>query len=383
MNYFPRSELLAAVSDPRLHDTVRVPGVVVFGGRPRPIFLSDAAPKRQRQMLAFFANSRRRFWAGAVSLQLGRKAAGNQSRVDLHLPAQWQRSFSCDLSSVALYCGSPGPLQKVTLLIPAEKGRPGIIVKISLRATADEMVANESKVLETFQELPATLRARLPGLVDQGLLTSGRRYLATVVGDGAVIAAEQFPDCANFLRELGCASRVDHPWSSGPAMRATRHALTRAQGSTMTDAVHDLLNRALDRVDRQLRSSEVPHVLAHGDFTRFNIRSDGGRFCVFDWEYSRRGANPIADVLHFYVSQPGSWSALTVMHHTLAVAEQMLADTYEGWVPSPRDLAALAMHSLVDTMTFYSNAGTPLDLDSFLVRRYLGLITAADQWGLE
>jgi aminoglycoside phosphotransferase (APT) family kinase protein len=166
-------------------------------------------------------------------------------------------------------------------------------------------------------------------------------------------------------------------------MLATREALARAQGRTMLDAAHDLLNRALDRVDRQLRSTRLPHVLAHGDFTRFNIRREGERFNVFDWEYARRGANPIADMVHFFLSQPGRWSPLTVMHHTLAVAEHALVGAYDGWGPSPRDVAALALHGLVDTMTFYSNAGTPLDFESFLVRRYFGLIAAADQWGLE
>jgi len=71
------------------------------------------------------------------------------------------------------------------------------------------------------------------------------------------------------------------------------------------------------------------------------------------------------------------------MHHTLAAAEHMLTNAYVGWRPSARDIAALALHSLVDTMTFYSNAGTPLDLESFVVRRYLGLIGACSKWGLE
>lgn len=384
MSYFPGSDLLAALSGSGPDDTLLVPGLVLFPGRPRPIFLSDALPDRQRQMLAFFTNSRRRFLAGALSLRMGRAIGATLSRIELPLPSHWQSSLHCDLAPLALYCGSPGPLQKVTLLMPsAAQGGSGVVVKVSLRPTADEAVGNESTIIESLGDLPETLRSSLPRLIDLGQLPSGRRYLATVAAGGQVIGADQFPACAPFLRDLGRSTRVDHPWGNGPAMLATRAALERARGRTMVAAVYDLLSRALDRVDTQLGSATVPHVLAHGDFTRFNIRGDSARYSVFDWEYARHGANPIADVMHFHLSQPGGWSPLTVMHHTLAVAEHMIAGAYEGWEPSARDLAALALHTLVDTMTFYSNAGAPLDLESFVVRRYLGLIGASAQWGLE
>jgi hypothetical protein len=379
MTSFPHAEIMTtlAVRD----GGVAVPGVVLFSGRERPIFIADGDRERQARSLAFFASSPLRRAAGQALLTLNRVLGRGLPRAELVLPTGWRTHFRGALDDVALYCGSPGPLQKLTLFVPpASEGEAPVVVKVSLRATADQVIAHEAQVLGQLGRQASSVGARLPSLVAHGRLDSGRQFLATHAGLGSIAPASLQPAHLAFLRDLAAATRTDMPWVGGRAMRRTEERLSRVADALPAD-IGALIGEALHQVRTRLGQASVPHVLSHGDFTRFNIREQGDSFVVFDWEYAQADANPLADLLHFRLSQPGNWSALTVMHHALAQAEEFVeSGACAGWRPTALEIAALALHAVVDTLVFYADAGEGLDMNSFLVQRYAGLLACVSAW---
>jgi hypothetical protein len=176
------------------------------------------------------------------------------------------------------------------------------------------------------------------------------------------------------------ATRANPQWEQGPAMARTRKRLNELPAQALPFGVRDMLQAALAGVETQLGGKLVPHTLAHGDFTRFNIRQRGETFVVFDWEYAQDGANPIADVLHFSLSQPGYINALSMLQVGLTQAARFASQAFDDWSPTSKDLAALAVHLLIDTLLFSAAADGCLEMRSFIVRRYLRLVQAWQSW---
>ena len=201
--------------------------------------------------------------------------------------------------------------------------------------------------------------------------------------EGAVIARQlraAFFD--HFMALLAKATRRDQVWESGGAIRRTLQSLASLPAEAMPPSARDAIGAAMTTVDGQLRGKHLPHTLAHGDFTRFNVRQSGSRFTVFDWEYAHEDSNPIGDLLHYRLAQTGVPPTAATMQAVLAQVMQFSRAAFDGWSPSSKDLAALAVHSLVDTLAFYAAADDRLDLRSFLVQRYLRLVGSRQSWGL-
>lgn len=383
MTFFPTRELNDALILPEGESGVRVDGLVAFSGRPRPVFVAGAPFALQLERLGFFANSLQRFVASTFALCLHRIFGGVLDSASITLPKEWTELLQADIGSSTLYCGSPGPLQKVTMLLPPlQGGSPPVIVKLALRQSADSVIAHEYEILSSIAAAPVSVRGHIPRIVNHGVLSSGRHYLATLAGRGAAAPAQLQQEHLQFMQDLARYTCRNARWRDGAAMTGLRDGFAEVvSDGKISKPVEILLTKTVDRIDLQLGDKVIPQILSHGDFTRYNIRQNRDQFVVFDWEYGKYDANPIADLMHYHLSQPGNWSHQTIIQHALALAEQYSRDCFAEWCPTPGDMAALALHGMMDTLVFYARASVELETDSFLVRRYLALLESVPNWG--
>lgn len=384
MLVFPGADIAAAMGGGVETRTVTASGAVLFARRERPILVPRTDLRRQRDALAFFGNSPSRRVAGEASLWFGRWLGLGFPTVTVLLPAAWEERFGVDLTSASIYCGSSGPLQKITIrLPPLQADRTAVVVKVALRASADEAVAREAANLRWLSSKGLGVISHVPHLLDAGYMTSGRRYLATVAMAQAGRVASVKLSCrhADFLTSLARVSRIDVPWQSGPAMSRSTKRLEALASKASQRSACTILGAALRQVANQLQSRHIPHTMSHGDFTRFNIRDSGKQFVIFDWEYAQNAANPLADILHYAVAQRDDRTALAGFKMAVETSTQFAASTFEGWSPNRQDIKALAVHALVDTLLSYAVVDGCFNEHSFIVRRFLRLIEDREAWG--
>lgn len=378
---FPDAEVAAALQCAPGQAVIHVPGRVLFATRERSVFVPSASPIRQDEALGFFSNNARRRIAGALQLRIWRWTGVGLRPAQLSLPEEWRDRFDAELEAASLYCGSPGPLQKLSLLLPArrEGGVPRVI-KVALRPSADETIAREAQCLAHLADAGAEVRGHVPAFIAEGVLPSGRRYVVTTASSGRRGCATLRDVYMHFLKSMAQATRTDMRWEHGNALSHTREQLRALGVHAIPAAIRGSLEQALEATEAQLRGKRIPHTLMHGDFTRFNICQGNDSFIVFDWEYSRTRCNPIADALHYRLSRRRTTGAKQTLQGAVADAARFVDLTFEDWRPTERDLAALALHALVDTLVFYTAADGRLNTRSFLVRRYLALIDSRQTW---
>lgn len=382
MSLFPFSDVESALAVADGRNALTVSGVVLFAGRERAVFVADGKASTQRESLAFFSNTLPRLVAGTALLAAHRMTGRWLPRARIVLPDALRERVDADFSTVALYCGSPGPLQKLTLYgPPREQGRAGVVVKISLRPSADALIEREAANLSVLSHLSPDVISHVPRLMCWGRLESGRAYLATDAVTGRVAPGDLRGSHLGFLASLARATARPLPWAGGPASSRTRSLISSLPDRALPEGLTSTLLRVVDDVESRLGSKPVPHVYSHGDFTRFNIRDGVAGFTVFDWEYASDLANPLADLLHYPLSQPTRRDAVQLMQGALTSAGPFLSSMSWEYLVKPPDVAALALHSLVDTVAFYASSGGGLNMDSYIVRRYVGLIRDRAQWG--
>lgn len=378
---FPETRVAAALRCAPDQAAVDVAGGLLFADRERSVFVPMNGPARQADSLHFFSTNLRRRLAGTMLLHSWRWAGVGLRPARLSLPAQWGERFDADLTGASLYCGSPGPLQKLSVLLPPRRaGGAFHLVKVALEPTADQTIAREVQCLNSLARASAEVRRHVPGLVAEGILPSGRSYLVTTVSRGRRGSARMLGEYLSFLQSVARSTRTDTPWEQGDALGHTRRQLRALTPHAISATTQALLEQALDATEAQLRGKPIPHTLMHGDFTRFNICHSDGSFVVFDWEYARNGCNPIADVLHYRLSRRGAVSATWTLHAAIADAERFVELAFEDWHPTRQDLAALALHALVDTILLYVAADGRLNTGSFVVRRYVDLVDSRRSW---
>ncbi len=376
-----RTDLILAALVPAVPTaTERVSGTVLFAQRARALFVADVGLARQARAIRFFFGRPAKRWLALAAAATRRVRRPGASRITLPLPANWARQWGVRTDCAAVYCGSPGALQKATIYLQAATpGQPAVVVKMALTAAADEAVAREARTLQQLSRLPSTIGSHVPVLCGHGTLDSGRAFLATTALAGEAGGSRMRPALEAFLAELAAATRRDFVWNESPARARTHALLQRALEVVGADGRQQLeeVARAMARLDQSLDAQRVPLVLAHGDLTAANVRWQGTRLAVFDWEYAQADANPLTDWLHYPIGVGASGDA----PRAFASAKQKLHESIDralpGWNPSATTLEALSTYVLIDTLLFYAVVDQGLDLNAPATRRLLHLIGVA------
>jgi hypothetical protein len=91
----------------------------------------------------------------------------------------------------------------------------------------------------------------------------------------------------------------------------------------------------------------VPSTIIHGDFAPWNLRTEHGKVCAFDWEYAELDGLPLFDEFHYQL-QVGyllnDWS----LDRAIALAAQMQREN--DLHLSPAAVRAIQVIYLIDNL---------------------------------
>jgi len=280
----------------------------------------------------------------------------------------------------AVLCGSPGPLQKVTILHTPHDDAPPRVAKVALRESADGAVAIEEFWLRELNAAPR-LAPFVPRLTAAGALSGGRRYVAMSALPGTDSSYTFGPAHRRFLAALAGADSGAMPWRDAPSFLTLR-ARAAALGPLLGDE-RGLVEAVLVEIERRIGNRTLPACLAHGDFAPWNLRVERGELLVFDWEYAQAGANPLQDFFHFHlisrVARGKQFDAFA-MAALLPEAAAHGREIFGAASGVDRAAGALALHYLLDVITFYTDADQGLQARHPVLRAYLGLLARRDAW---
>lgn len=373
---------LDTLRDDQLESADEMTWKVLYARRSQPL-LVPMDPRGARRALSFFIrNPLLRAWGNALLL-LDRLIPHSRLLATVRLerfPARILFGPS-NFAQTALYCGFPGPLQKLTMYCPGIDGEQPRVVKIALQASADQAIAHEAHWLDKLGDSQLTSEY-LPQLLGQGTLPCGRRYL-TMLALPKGHRVMQFSDLhRNFLKVLARRHMSVKPWrESVPYIRLKRRM---AAILPLIEPHHKIvMQSALNEVDSLIGTQALPACLVHSDFTPWNLGIADGRLFVFDWEYAEATGNPLQDFLHFHLMPRAlqRWPMrAALMPWLVADAAAHGKEVFGNESGVGEASGALVLHYLLDTVTFYTEASGYLDPKHPVVRAYMRLLESRESW---
>lgn len=286
-----------------------------------------------------------------------------------------------ELQGVAIFCGFPGPLQKLTIYCPDGLGGLGKVAKVAVHATANEAIKKESHWLEKLSQSSTTARF-LPQLLQHSTLKC-KRHCLTMMSLPKGISPRTFGAAHHeFLRVLAQQKPVFTEWKDSEAHVRLKHRI-RTTSLLVDDDTRQLWLEVVSEIEQLTARSVLPNLMIHGDFAPWNLRQIDSDLFVFDWEYAETYGNPLQDFLHFHLMPTAlrhgglnnkTMSAL--LRQTVAyVDNQFGLDIGVG-----KASGALTLHYLLDTITFYVEASGYIDYKHPVLHSYLKMLQQRAQW---
>lgn len=356
---------------------------VLYPFRTRPLLVPAGAPEQARRAIALFVDSRLWRGLGYVLLWADKVLAG---RV---LPTIRLNEFPVghlfgegggEDSPYAVQFGSPGPLSKLAVLSPGEGGAPGKMAKIALDLSADQSVHREAywlRLLGTTSVAPF-----LPKLLSHGMLPCGRAFITTSVLSSGTSSPGFSALHRDFLARLARLGHRSVRWSARSAAERLRD-----RSGAIAPLLNPLYRAKCDaifaEIEQRMGHRTVPACLVHGDFATWNIRIAEGRLYVFDWEYAEANGSPLQDFLHFHLiarAAQGRRLGAAYMRALLADAARYGRVLFGPASGVAEAAGPLALHYLLDTLTFYVEASRHLDTGHAVVKAYLRLLDERNSW---
>lgn len=359
---------------------------VLYASRRQPLFVPHDR-QRARQAVRFFVRNRLlRYWGQLMltldcwlpQVRLLPVVRLQQFPAGLLLGGQVHVS---EITNIAMYCGSPGPLQKLTMYCPNRDGEPGLVAKVAMARGANHVIAREADWLSALSG-DVRIAQFLPRLLQQGALACDRNYLVMQALPPGFSSAEFDRRHFDFLRLLAQRNPALYAWNQSPAYLRLGQRMRDIE--PLIDEPHRLLLQAvLDDIERAIGLRELPACLVHSDFAPWNLRLTRDRLFVFDWEYAEDGGNPLQDFLHFHLL-PRALKRLPLRLDYmpgLLANTQAYADTMFGAGSGVAAASSvLTLQYLLETITFYVQVSGYLATEHPVMRTYLKLLEQRAQW---
>ena len=359
---------------------------VLFSGRQRPLLMPAGVYRFQKQCLDYFVRNRLKALYGKALLRANAllPAAGLLPEIELiragHGAPPGEIAIH-ESSLAAIQIGSSGPYQKASVLLMSERGDGLALAKIALVPSADHMVTGEANWLKELEGMHE-LSGQVPQLLADGRTFNGRRFLVISLAPGSEVTTEFTSAHAEFLAQLGRARMQSMPFKAsrccedlGRTLSEIKPCLTREDLGQLQDALIDCR--------KFLSNWEGPFVFSQGDFAWWNIRLHEERIFVFDWEYARTEANPLADVFHYHMIERaasgraiGRFFLMAVFRRAQAIARQL----YPEWKWQPHEVSVLALLYVLELLLHYCRASECLDRTDDVIRSYWPLMERRAEW---
>jgi hypothetical protein len=354
---------------------------VLYAGLNQPLLVAPDLPAAQHAIGFFVRNPLLRMWGKSALLidhwlpQLGM------------LPTLRLNNFPQSLAGTddapcpSLYFGNPGPLQKLTLFCPNHAGYLDKVTKVALNKSANPAIVREAHWLGTLGGLPE-IAPFLPRLLGEGTLSCGLSYLSMQPLPKGVSSRRFDRRHRHFLSLLAAYRPELTPWNMTGAHQRLRQRMQQSL-PLMDSHYQTLLQSAMDEVEREIGSQRLPTCLVHSDFAPWNVRLDEQHLYVFDWEYAEESGNPIQDFLHFHLIQrvlrrwPMSASRMPSLLSEVATFARSVFGEESGVAQA---CGPLALHYLLDTLTFYTTVSGYLAPRHPVVHAYMELLRKRAEW---
>lgn len=284
-------------------------------------------------------------------------------------------------AEIAMFLGSPGPLQKIVIHCQCMHSGMNKIAKIAMTGRANAAIRRESHWLATLGQ-SAEIAAYLPALLQQSMLPCLQHYVTmTALPKGH--SPKTFGAAhADFLRTLAKQGVVFTPWRDSDAQLRLKRRIDRLC-LTVDGQMQRLWQQVLMEIEDTVGRALLPNLIVHGDFAPWNMRQVEHRLFVFDWEYAEAHGNPLQDFLHFHLIQRAlrrrevTFSEMTALVH----AAMEYADSQYGVdVGVAKACGTLTLHYLLDTISFYVETSGYLDETHPVLQCYLELLAQRAQW---
>ena len=369
-------------------------------GKSRTLFVPAASGAAQRYAFDFFLSSK---WQ-RVAISLASKV-GFGRQVSAGAGAEWREiqdavalaeaiSASTEMLNIkptnanqlvfAMRQGSVGPYQKMSLIAIEPNGIPAFYAKVAVGAEADAMVEAESACLQRLSTI-STLNGMVPVKLSSGKTPAGRAFFITSVAPFLKTTKRFEAPHEKFLSTLAHATVQWVRYADSSEFKFAQSALVRLR-SVLGEAVYAELKSALDELLNQIGELMLPTVLAHRDFSPWNIRANNAEIFVFDWEYAADGTSPLYDFFHFHLIQQAlsqnGLKALTsnYMLSLITPAQQYLRQTFPEVAWSPTFVKALLAAYLVDLILFYVDSDKSFDANHPVLEAYYNAVVRRKLW---
>lgn len=287
-----------------------------------------------------------------------------------------------ELQGLAIFCGSPGALQKLTIYCPDATGGLGKVAKVAVHTTANTAIKNEAHWLEKLSHSAATARF-LPQLLQHSMLKN-QRHCLTMMSLPKGVSPKKFGIAHHaFLRALAQQKPVFTEWKDSESHLRLKRRIDNLSAVVRDGNVWLFWQELISEIEQLTARSVLPNLMTHGDFAPWNLRQINADLFVFDWEYAQTHGNPLQDFLHFHLIQQalqrGELSSAfmsALIKQTVVYADRQYGrDAGIGKACGP-----LIVHYLLDTITFYAEASGYLDDKHPVIRNYINMLEQRAQW---
>jgi hypothetical protein len=230
------------------------------------------------------------------------------------------------LSTAAVYIGTPGPSQNITIQLMDDRGQTLGFAKYANAPWAQDCIANEARMLEIIPENIGPRVVRFTQFLQGDLLVQ------TPV-EGRVRMPRSKPDAAQIrfierlIRTGATYTASEHPFIGSLHARAGQR------------------RRILEEIIADLEDSEWPVALHHGDLSPWNMRWQGRNCLAFDWEHGREEGLAYLEMAHAPIQVAGLIRRTDPLRAKLAVSEYMkrcLPAQLSRFAPTVTALSALS-----------------------------------------
>jgi hypothetical protein len=346
---------------------------------------ADAPPSVRKRSLRFFVGNGWKMLYARVALRANAIFPGAGGLPELHSAdgalARFFGRLVPGASHAVVQIGTPGPYQKASVLLASGKGEAAALVKVAMVATADNQLSIEAAWLRDLVKAPE-LDGQLPRLLGEGVAPNGRNYIVTTLAPAARTTRAFTAAHVAFLGALGRVAAEIMSYRASPCARYLEDTLQRL-AAHMTPTEEKMLQRALRESHASLAGWTGPFVIAQGDFAPWNIRVHGDRIFVFDWEYARGGANPLADALNYFVlprAVAGHGVSVAFFVSVLRRVERIARGIAPEWTWRPQIVSALGLAYLLEVILHYSTANTRLLRSDPVVGACFELVERRSKW---
>lgn len=232
------------------------------------------------------------------------------------------------LATAAVYVGTPGPEQKVTVQLMDVDGRVLGFAKYAASPRTRRLIANEARMLRTIPENTG------PSLIRFMDFLEGELLVQTPL-PGRILAPKLRPSRAQ-MRLLEHLVRPGQEVYTAPEHPFVESLRERAGG----------YGDMLEGVVADLKGGAWPIALSHGDLSPWNMRRHRGACLAFDWEHGRQEGMAYLEAAHAPIqvasllrNEDPRWAKRVISRRLRPRLPQQLG----GFAPAIASLSALSM----------------------------------------